>query len=315
MRDVVVIGGGLSGLAAAYELEEHKVDYTLIEVKRQLGGSLQTIEQSGFIMDLGAFALANSFDEAWLETLGLCDALYNLSENTVAFKQGTRALIDAIAAKITAPCLMRMAVSSIGTLENGRCSICLENGMILDADALIIAVPARYAQRLFYGYITPLTEKLLDYQYDTIHRVSLGFRSNDIPPHIPNPPDMGFVFIHRSDHPSRVPDGHTLLQFGLRLARQRVDSLEQVVTMLCDKFHLPQPIAAAMGYWPEADPVSCYHDDHATWVQMVKDKLPQRVTLIGSDYSLYPPSHKGVVRLDERITQGRSAARQVLESL
>lgn len=312
MRDVVVIGGGLSGLAAAYELEQHNIDYTLIEVKRQLGGSLHTIEQSNFIMDMGAFALANSLDDTWLDTLGLSDTLYNLNENTVAFKQGTEALVQAIATKLTAPRLMRMAVSSIGKLDNGRCSICLENGMMLDAGALIIAVPARYAQRLFYGYITPLTEKLLDYQYDTIHRVSLGFRSNDIPAHIPNPPDMGFVFIHRTDHPSRVPAEHTLLQFGLRVAPDRVDSLEQVVTMLRDRFNLPQPTVAAMGYWAEADPVSCYHDDHATWVQAVKDKLPERVTLIGSDYSLHPPSYKGIVRLDERITQGKTAARQVL---
>lgn len=48
MRDVVIIGGGLSGLAAAYELEKHNVDYTLIEVKRELGGSIRTLKKDDF---------------------------------------------------------------------------------------------------------------------------------------------------------------------------------------------------------------------------------------------------------------------------
>ena len=42
MRDVVVIGGGLSGLAACYQLEKTNLRYTLIEVKRRVGGGIQT---------------------------------------------------------------------------------------------------------------------------------------------------------------------------------------------------------------------------------------------------------------------------------
>ena len=177
----------------------------------------------GFTLDVGPFALADNLDLDWLKTLGLGDALYPLREGVVAFKQGTGALIDALASKMTAPRMMRMAVSSIGELENGRCSICLENGVMLDAKALILALPARYAERLFYGYITPLTETLLDYHYDTVHRIALGFRTADIPACIPVPPDMAYVFIQRTDHPARVPPNHTLLQIGLRLAPETPD--------------------------------------------------------------------------------------------
>ena len=315
MRDVVVIGGGLSGLAAAYELEQHKIDYTLIEVKRQLGGSIHTLTQDGFILDTGAFALADTLDETWLESLGLNDALFSISRGGVAFKDGTRALVQSIEQKLVAPRLMRMAVSSIGTLENGRCAICLENGILLDAGALIVALPAKYAERVFYGYITPLTEQLLDYEYDSIYRVSLGFRTDAIPAQIPNPPDMAFVHIHRTSHVSRVPDGHTLLQIGVRLAPHRMTSLENIVAMICERLNLPQPVMVTMGYWPEADPLSCYHDNHVEWVNSLHEKLPERVALIGSDYALNPPMKRGIINLQERITQGRIAAQQMINLL
>jgi protoporphyrinogen oxidase len=310
MRDVVVIGGGLSGLAAAYELEQQHIDYTLIEVKRQLGGSIRTVERDGFVMDTGAFLLADNLDKTWLDSLGLADALYDVKAGIVAFKQGTGALIRALEAKLTAPRLMRMAVSSIGELENGRCSICLENGIVLDAGALIIAVPARYAQRLFYGYITPITEHLLDYHYDTIHRIALGFRTADIASEILPPPDMGIVYVHRTEHPARVPDGHTLLEFGVRIAPHETISQEAIVQMLRHTFALPEPVTAALGYWSEADPLSCYDDHHPQWLQTLREQLPPRVALIGSDYVLHPPARQGIARLDERIAQGRAAARQ-----
>jgi hypothetical protein len=84
---------------------------------------------------------------------------------------------------------------------------------------------------------------------------------------------------------------------------------------LREDLNLPEPVVAKMGFWSEADPVSCYHDSHAAWVQVLREKLPERVALIGSDYCLQPPAHRGVVRLDERITQGRTAAQSMLKLL
>jgi protoporphyrinogen oxidase len=145
MRDVVVIGGGLTGLSAAYELAQHKLDVTLIEVKRHLGGSIQTVKQEYCIMDSAAFAVRDTLDSEWLESLGLHDALFPLDKQAVAFKNGTASLIDALREKITATRLMRMAVSSIGELDNGDYCVCMENGLVFDDKSLILAVPARYA--------------------------------------------------------------------------------------------------------------------------------------------------------------------------
>lgn len=314
MRDVVIVGGGLTGLAAAYELAQHDLDCTLIEVNRHLGGSIQSTVKDDCTMDNAAFVIHNNLDTTWLESLGLEDALFTLEEGAIAFKQGSSRLIQALKSNITATRLMRMAVSSIGELENGRYSICMENGLMFDAKSLILAVPARYTERIFYGYITPLTEQLLDYQYDTIQRVSIVCETAKLPK-INNLPDMAYVFIHRTEHSARVPEGYTLLQFGIRLDPTRLQSDEQIVEFICKQFALPEPLTTHVAYWSEADPVSCYDDEHTQWVNNLRQQLPEGIALVGSDYSLQAQNLNGVTRLDERIQQGIMAAKQVIATL
>jgi protoporphyrinogen oxidase len=310
MRDVVIIGGGLSGLAAASELEKAGVDYTLIEVKRQLGGSLGSLELNGSILDKGAFAFVDNFDRDWLDSLGLHEPFFALSKYAVAFRQGSQALINALSQKITAPRLMRMAVSSIGELENGRYSICMENGLVFDAKRLIIAVPARYAQRLFYGYISPITEILLAYHYDHIQRLSLVCKTSETPENLINPPDMAYVYIQRTEHPERVPEGYSLLQFGLRIEPQRFASPAALIALLRQQFRLPEPLAAHLGYWSEADPISCYDDEHEERLAQIRALLPAGIALIGSDYGITAPNYRGLANLEERIRQARLVGQQ-----
>jgi len=50
---VVVIGGGLAGLAAATELATTGVEVTLVERNRHLGGKMNVLEEKGFAFDMG----------------------------------------------------------------------------------------------------------------------------------------------------------------------------------------------------------------------------------------------------------------------
>ena len=50
---VVIIGGGISGLAAAHRLSEQQVRVTLLEASHRLGGTLQTEEREGFLLERG----------------------------------------------------------------------------------------------------------------------------------------------------------------------------------------------------------------------------------------------------------------------
>lgn len=55
IKKVVIIGGGIAGLAAAYTLQEKtdQVQYTLIEKNQELGGKIITINKDGFLVEGG----------------------------------------------------------------------------------------------------------------------------------------------------------------------------------------------------------------------------------------------------------------------
>ena len=63
MPRVVVIGGGIAGLAAAYELRE-RAEVTLIEATERVGGKLRTSEIAGVPVDEGAEAMLARVPEA-----------------------------------------------------------------------------------------------------------------------------------------------------------------------------------------------------------------------------------------------------------
>jgi protoporphyrinogen/coproporphyrinogen III oxidase len=79
---VVVVGGGISGLAAAYRLVEAGIDVVLVEQGHQLGGKLRTGDIAGGPVDLGAEAFAvrdpagrPSAAVELVHAVGLADAL------------------------------------------------------------------------------------------------------------------------------------------------------------------------------------------------------------------------------------------------
>ena len=81
MTRIAIIGGGISGLAAAFALEEHRragtLDYTLYESSTQLGGVLRTERVDGCIVEAGpdSFISEKPWAADLCRTLGLGDQL------------------------------------------------------------------------------------------------------------------------------------------------------------------------------------------------------------------------------------------------
>ena len=57
MRDVVVVGAGIAGLAAAYELQRRGLRPLIVERQARAGGVITTDRVNGYVIDGGPDAL------------------------------------------------------------------------------------------------------------------------------------------------------------------------------------------------------------------------------------------------------------------
>jgi phytoene dehydrogenase-like protein len=62
--EVVIIGGGLSGLCCARRLHEAGVSFQLLEASDDVGGRARTDEVDGFLLDRGFQVLLTAYPEA-----------------------------------------------------------------------------------------------------------------------------------------------------------------------------------------------------------------------------------------------------------
>jgi oxygen-dependent protoporphyrinogen oxidase len=87
-KRIIIIGGGITGLSAAYRLSELSIerncplDVTLIEARDRLGGVIHTIKHDGFLIDSGPdnFVTAKPWALALAGRLGLESELLSTNE-------------------------------------------------------------------------------------------------------------------------------------------------------------------------------------------------------------------------------------------
>lgn len=74
-KDVVIVGGGISGLATAFRLQRAGVDVLLLENAPHVGGAIQTERAEGFIVDYGPNSALDTSPKIrdFLEQVGLME--------------------------------------------------------------------------------------------------------------------------------------------------------------------------------------------------------------------------------------------------
>lgn len=304
----LVIGAGLGGLATALELQRRHIPCTLIELRRRAGGSISSERRDGFVLDAGPLAHerepADSLpDMPWPEDIFFELRQQEGGRRLYALREGSQALIDALTARLPAGALLtRLAVSSLGPAGVGF-AVCLENGIVLTAPALVLAVPAQQAGRMVYNLCPPAGAALRGFHHDLITRVSLGYRREDIPLPVPAPADTGFAFCHWTTHETRVPPGHVLLQLGLRMVPPDA-APDKVIGELQANMGWPATQRVArVDHWPGSHCLEVHEPGHARRMAALRAQLPPGLALVGSDYG--PPV------LEDRLRQARSAAGDV----
>ena len=87
---VIVVGAGISGLAAAFRLQREGYDVTVLEAKPHVGGRMITIHWHGLAIDPGAEFVtgADKFLLEMVDHLGIRERLIRYSEEQTGFKVG-----------------------------------------------------------------------------------------------------------------------------------------------------------------------------------------------------------------------------------
>ena len=77
MKKVVVVGGGISGLAAAYQLHIKGFDVTVVEASSSIGGKISSVKIDGISIDTGpdAFLVREPEMKELCSSLGIADEL------------------------------------------------------------------------------------------------------------------------------------------------------------------------------------------------------------------------------------------------
>lgn len=89
VKNVAVVGAGVSGLAAAYKLKSHGLNVTVFEAANRAGGKLQSVSRDGLIWDEGA----NTMTESGVEVGGLLDDLRLREKQQFPLSQNKRYIV------------------------------------------------------------------------------------------------------------------------------------------------------------------------------------------------------------------------------
>ena len=188
-KEIIIIGGGLSGLMAAWQLSQAGMPVTLLEARSRFGGRAWTVHDAiGADSDLGPswFWPGQPLIASLLDHFGIgyyeqyADGLVLIQQpdgkvgrapidspmaGALRIEGGVRRLVEALIAEIDPACLLTSHVVTGLTSDEGRIIVTgkhQDNRFRLDADHVALAIPPRLGMQIdFNPSLLPETEAKL----------------------------------------------------------------------------------------------------------------------------------------------------------
>jgi oxygen-dependent protoporphyrinogen oxidase len=264
VTDVVVIGGGIAGLCAAYGLSVRDAGVTLIEASSRLGGQIETERTGGFVIEHGAegfVARSRAVPELCRE-LGIADSLISqltkdtlvlrgegleplapgeaasllgfqvesadMGQGILTLRAGMGHLVDVLCDRLNGRVEFRRRVRAMELNHTGSSwCVSLEDGEMVTADAVVVAVPRRPASRLLTRIAGDAVRAVTETRAVSSVTVSLAYRAGTVQDTLEG---TGFVVSGMRDDgvglractfctskfPQRAPAGWVLLRLFFR---------------------------------------------------------------------------------------------------
>jgi hypothetical protein len=166
---VIVVGGGLAGVACGRALSQAGVEVEILDRGQALGGRMATRETAGHVVDIGASYItaegrdfgrviedwvARGLAMWWTDTFHVSDGTDVVGTSSgplrLAGRRGLRALVEDLAGGL--PARHPVTVQRVESTADGRRqTVITTTGERLAADAVVLAMPQPQAARIVTG--------------------------------------------------------------------------------------------------------------------------------------------------------------------
>src|SRR5436309_282384 len=185
-RTVLIVGGGIAGLSAAYGLTESAAprdsppQCTLVEAAPRLGGKILTERVGGFVIEGGpdSFLSQKPWAIELCRRLGLADRVIGTNQDRRKTYVYVKGRLEELPEGLALGVPTRLG-PFLGSGVPRRYEVVIEGTVPLAVDALILATPAYDAATLLEALDDELSALLRGIPYASTATISLGFQRRD----------------------------------------------------------------------------------------------------------------------------------------
>lgn len=236
------------------------------------------------------------------------------------FYQGTEVIINELARQLTGDMRLNTAVTGIERIEDDSYDLALDDGTMLNAHQVVMAIPAYTAAELIEPMVPGAAARLNEIRYVDTGTITLAYKTDEL-----NHPLDGFGVVipisedrnvnaltwtsTKFDH--RAPEGYKLIRAfmgGSRTPEMVTKPDDEVVQIVRNELQdimgvTAEPLFHRIYRWPQSTPQ--YDVGHLEHIEAIESRLPFGIFLTGSPY-------RGI-GMPDCVKQGKQTAETIAE--